>query len=170
MHFAVTATTRPPRPGEEHGRSYYFLSSADYEAMLDSGEMLAPAQVHGNWYGAPLEPIRRALAESKDVFLKIDVQGAIQVRRQLPQAAFIFLAPPSLVDLMRRLALRQTEDEAESRRRLQDAEFEMAQMPQYDYVVVNQFEDVEDAARTVACIITAERHRIQRQPIVMEKR
>jgi guanylate kinase len=168
VHFAVTATTRLPRPGEEHGKSYFFLTRSAFDAMLDRDELLAPAKVHGNWYGAPLEPIRQALVAGTDVFLKIDVQGAIQVRRRLPQAVFVFLAPPSLTDLVSRLVGRHTEDEANFERRLRDAEVEMAEMPRYDYVVVNRYEDVDDAVRSVACIITAERLRTHRQPIVLE--
>jgi guanylate kinase len=170
VHFAVTATTRSPRPGEAHGTSYFLVTRGEYDAMLDRGDLLAPARVHGNWYGAPLGPIHQALADARDVFLKIDVQGAIQVRRRLPQAVFIFLAPPSLGDLVKRLVGRQTEDEEDFLRRLRDAEAEMAQMPQYDYVVVNRYEDIGHAVRGVACIITAERLRTQRQPIMLDER
>ena len=133
--------------------------------MLDRSELLAPAEVHGNRYGAPLDPIRKAFGEGHDVLLKIDVQGAIQVRRRLPQAVFIFLAPPSIEDLIARLRQRHTESPEELTRRIEDARFEMAQMPQYDYMVVNYDHDLHGAVGEVSCIITAEKLRIQRQPI-----
>lgn len=165
VHFAITATTRPPRPGEVEGESYYFLSQDAYDSMLDRGELLAPAEVHGNWYGAPVGKLAEALIGGQDVFLKIDVQGALQVRRRYPQAVFVFLAPPSLEDLVARLTARRTEMKGELHRRLQDATFEMAQLPHYDYVVVNHEDDVESAVESVACILRAERLRTHRQPI-----
>jgi guanylate kinase len=165
LHYAVTATTRPPRPGETHGKSYYFLTRDEYDAMLDRGELLAPAKVHGNWYGAPLQPIREAFAQGKDVLLKIDVQGAIAVRRRIPQAVFLFLAPPSPEHLVERLGSRHTESKQELARRVRDASYELAQMPHYDYCVVNHEDDLEQAVANVACVISAERLRINRQPI-----
>jgi|SRR5947209_1970364 len=165
VHFAVTATTRPPRPGEIDGESYYFLSQDAFDRMLDRGELLAPADVHGYWYGAPVTYMAAALDHGQDVFLKIDVQGALQVRRRYPQAVFVFLAPPSLEELVARLTARRTEMKDDLDRRLQDAEFEMAQLPYYDYVVVNQDEDVDSAVESVACILRAERLRTHRQPI-----
>lgn len=169
LHYAITATTRPPRTGEVDGVSYYFLTRDHYDRLQDRGELLAPAQVHGHWYGAPLSPIRRMLDGGKDVLLKIDVQGAIAVRRVLPQAAFIFLAPPSIDDLVARLTARHTESSSDLQRRLADASFEMDQMPHYDYCVVNWDDDLAGSAANVACIITAERMRTHRQPIVLEK-
>lgn len=133
--------------------------------MLDRGELLAPARVHGNWYGAPLLPLRQAFRDGKDVLLKIDVQGAIAVRRRIPQAVFLFLAPPSPGHLVERLGSRQTETPPELERRLRDAAFEMAQMPHYDYCVVNQDHNLDEAVSNVACVISAERLRIMRQPI-----
>lgn len=165
LHYAVTATTRPPRPDETEGRSYFFLTKQQYDTMLDRGELLAPAQVHGNWYGAPLQPLRAAFEQGKDVLLKIDVQGAIAVRRRIPQAVFLFLAPPSPEQLVERLGSRQTESREELARRARDAAYEMAQMPHYDYCVVNHDQDLAGTVANVACVISAERLRIYRQPI-----
>lgn len=165
LHIAVTATTRAPRPGEKDGESYYFLSRSEYDAMLDRGELLAPAQVHGNWYGAPLQPLRAAFRRGEDVLLKIDVQGAIAVRRRLPQAVFLFLAPSSPHELVDRLGSRQTESEEELARRIRDAEFELAQLPHYDYCVINHEGDLDSTVGDVGCVISAERLRINRQPI-----
>jgi guanylate kinase len=165
LHYAVTATTRAPRPGETEGKSYYFLTKDQYDAMLDRGELLAPARVHGNWYGAPLQPVRAAFSQGKDVLLKIDVQGAIAVRRRIPQAVFLFLAPPSPEHLVERLGSRRTESRQELARRVRHAAYEMAQMPHYDYCVVNHDDDLEQTVANVACVISAERLRINRQPI-----
>ena len=165
LHYAVTATTRAPRPGEKHGESYYFLKRSEYEEMLDRGELLAPAQVHGNWYGAPLQPLRAAFARGEDVLLKIDVQGAIAVRRRFPQAVFLFLAPSAPHELVDRLGSRQTESEEDLDRRIRDAEFELAQLPHYDYCVINHEGDLDGTVGDVACVISAERLRINRQPI-----
>jgi len=165
IHYAVTATTRPPRPGEVDGKSYFFVSQREFDKLLDRGELLAPARVHGFWYCAPLAEVRRAFDRSDDVFLKIDVQGAMQVRRRIPQAVFIFVAPPSLDHLVARLKARHTEALSELDRRLEDARFEMAQMPRYDYVVVNRDDDTGAATQSVQCIIAAERLRTNRQPV-----
>jgi guanylate kinase len=123
--------------------------------------------VHGHWYGAPVDELRRAFHAGNDVLLKVDVQGAIQLRRRLPQAAYIFLAPPSEHDLICRLTARHTESGEDLARRIRDARFEMAQMPTYDYCVVNQDGDVRGAAEDVACIIRAEKLRVHRPPMTL---
>ncbi|HLJ66140.1 MAG TPA: guanylate kinase [Chloroflexota bacterium] len=170
LSIAVTQTTRSPRPGEIPGVSYFFVSRDEYNRMLDAGELLAPAEVHGNWYGAPLDEVRRGFAAGHDVLLKIDVQGAIQVRRRFPQAIFVFLAPPDADVLLQRLRARHTEAPDELDRRLADARFEMEQLPQYDYVVVNREDDLDYAVAGLECIITAERLRTQYQPIELGNR
>ncbi len=162
---AVTATTREPRVGEKDGTSYHFLTRADYNCMLDAGQLLAPAEVHGHWYGVPLDEILRPLEAGEDVIVKIDVQGAMDVRRRIPQAIFVFLAPPSLPELIRRLEDRHTESPQDLQRRIRDASFEMEQLPRYDYAVVNGSAGAEKAAESIACIIDAERLRTHRQPI-----
>jgi len=165
LHYAITTTTRPQRPGEVEGVSYYFVSKHEYDRLADHGELLAPANVHGHWYGAPLAPIRKALGEGQDVLLKIDVQGAMQVRRRLPQSACIFLTTPTFEDLVARLVERHTESKEDLERRIQDAHFEMAQMPQDDHCVINRRDDLTAAVTGISCIISAERLRIHRQPI-----
>jgi guanylate kinase len=170
LRFAVTATTRSPRAGEREGESYYFVTKDCYDEMIDSGDLLAPANVHGYWYGAPLGPIRDALAAGVDVLLKIDVQGAMQIKRALPQAVYIFLMTPTFDDLVARLTARHTEVHEELARRIKDASFEVAQQPQYDYCIVNQFEDLDRAVGDLESIVRAERLRIHRQPITLEVR
>jgi guanylate kinase len=168
MWFAVSATTRRPRRGESPGYSYFFICQSEFDEWNDRGELLAPANVHGNWYGVPLTQVREAFDRGQDVFLKIDVQGGTQIRRRLPQAVFIFLAPPSLDDLIERLQARHTESPDELDRRIADARTEMAQLPLYDYVVVNREGCLHDAVAGVTCIISAERLRTHRQPINLE--
>lgn len=168
LRYVVTATTRDPRQGEVPGESYFFVTQSDYDQMLADGELLAAARVHDHSYGAPLGELRKAFAAGQDVLLKIDVQGAVQVRRRLPQAIFIFLAPPSMNDLVERLRARHTESPQELERRLRDAKFEMEQRPHYDYVIVNRDDDLEEAVRNADCIITAERLRTHRQPINLD--
>lgn len=165
LALVVTATTRPPRPGEVPDTSYHFISREEYERRLQGGEFLAPAQVHGHWYGAPLASIRQALERGQDVLLKIDVQGALALRAQIPSAIFVFLAPPSFRDLVLRLRSRQTEGDGEVDTRLRDAQFELEQAAGYDYLVVNVRDDLECAVRDLQCIIQAERLRTHRLPV-----
>lgn len=169
VYYAVSMTTRAPRKGEEQGASYIFVDQQEFDSRLDHGALLAPALVHGNWYGVPVEEVEAALDRGKDVLLKIDVQGAIEVRRRLPQAVFIFLAPPSLEDLERRLITRHTESPDDFERRLTDAHSEMAKLPMYDYVVVNRAGALQCAAQDIACIITAERLRVYRQAVELQR-
>jgi guanylate kinase len=162
---AVTATTRAPRAGEKDGISYHFVSRAEYNRMLDEGRLLAPADVHGHWYGVPLDELLRPLQAGEDVIVKIDVQGAMDVRHRIPQAIFVFLAPPSLPELIRRLEERHTESPQDLQRRIRDASFEMEQLPRYDYAVVNGPQGAKQAAHSIGCIVDAERLRTHRQPI-----
>lgn len=165
LRVAVTATTRGPRLGEANGSSYHFVSRAEYNQMVDKGQLLAAAEVHGHRYGVPLEEIFQPLRAGNDVIVKLDVQGAMDVRHRIPQAVFIFLAPPSLSELVRRLKERHTESPEGLQRRIRDAAFEMEQLPRYDYAVINGAHGAERAANGIACIVGAERLRTHRQPI-----
>jgi guanylate kinase len=157
----VTATTRPRRQGEEHGVHYYFLAEAEYDALLHKGEFLEHAIVHNLYrYGIPLESIRQGLHRGQDVILAPDVQGASTVRWKLPNAITIFLRPPSLDELVPRLAARGTETPEERRIRLVTAEREMQRMSEYDYVIINHRDRLDQAVRDLKAIITAERLRV----------
>lgn len=158
--FSVSATTRPPRPGEEDGKNYYFISREEFERMVAAGEMLEWAEVYGNFYGTPRKAVVEWLEQGRDVLLEIDIQGARQVRRQFPRGVFIFLMPPSLAELERRIRERGTETEEAVRRRLASAAAEIAACREYDYVVVN--DRVEDAVAKIRAIITAEKCRVER--------
>ena len=159
-HFVITATTRAPRPGEQHGVDYIFLDEATFLEMRDGGQLLESAQYAGRWYGVPRSQVSEALKAGKDVFLKIEVQGAYTVRQLAPDALFIFLAPASFEELAGRLARRQTEDAGEAERRLEIAKQELDRMASYDYCVVNRDGLLHEAVADIEAIITAEKLRV----------
>jgi guanylate kinase len=157
-HYVVTCTTRAPRPGEIDGVSYQFLSPARFAELRAAGEFLEANEVHGNWYGTPRGQVRDALAAGHDVILKIDVQGAQVVKEKVPDALLIFLVPPSLEALFRRLRNRKTETADELELRQRNAAIELARQDDYDHVVVNETDQVERTAARIDEII-AEEHR-----------
>jgi guanylate kinase len=158
LHFAVTATTRPPRPNEKDGLDYHFLSLESFTRMREKGELLEWAQVYGRWYGVPKAEMKSALSRGQDVMVKVDVQGAATIRGLLPQAVSIFLVPPSLEELKKRLASRRTEGGASLELRLLTAQEEMKHLPFFDYVVIN--DDLERASAKLEAVITAESCRV----------
>ena len=151
LYLSVSVTTRRPRPAERDGLDYVFVSDGRFDEMIASGELLEWAQVFGHRSGTPAAPVEAALSAGRDAILEIDVQGAEQVRKAAPQALLVFLAPPSMEELERRLRTRGTEDEAKVARRLAKAEEEMGQQGWFDHVVVN--DDAERASTEVAAII-----------------
>ena len=156
----VSATTRAPRPGERDGVHYHFLDRAEFERRRDAGEFLEWATVHGtNLYGTPRWPVDEVLAEGRPALLEIDLQGARQVRESMPEALFVFLAPPSWDELVRRLVGRGTEDEAERARRLATARAEIAAQAEFDVTVVN--DDVRRAAEELVSLMRST-HRLKR--------
>lgn len=155
----VTTTTRPQRPGEIDGVHYHFIDTDAFMALRDVGGLLESAEVHGNWYGTPIGQVRGILAAGRDAILTIDPQGARIVRRLVPDALLIFVMPPSLEDLTRRLRSRGSESPADLDRRRRDAERWMAEADDYDHVVVNETGHPEDAADKIWEIIQAEARR-----------
>ncbi|MCS3842521.1 guanylate kinase [Microbacterium sp. AK031] len=148
IHLSISATTRPPRPGEIDGVHYFFVDDAEFDRMIAEDALLEHAVVHNrSRYGTPRAPIDKALSEGKTVLLEIDLQGARQVRAAEPSATLIFLLPPSWDELVHRLVGRGTEDEEERARRLRTAKIELAAQSEFDYRIVN--EDVATAAREV---------------------
>ena len=136
--LSVSATTRAPRPGELDGVHYRFVSDAEFDALVEQGQMLEWAVVHGRHrYGTPRGPVEAALAQGRPALLEIDLQGARQVRATMPDALFVFLAPPSWEELERRLVGRGTEGPEERERRLATARVELAAEPEFDVVIVN---------------------------------
>ena len=158
-HFAVTATTRPMREGEREGEPYHFVARSDFERMIANGELLEWAEVYGNLYGVPRAQVERALSEGRDVLVKVDVQGAKTIRGLAPDAVLVFLAPPSLDELARRLTSRGTEAEESLRRRLREAEAEMEAAELFDHVVVNRRDRLDAAVRQIEALTADERSR-----------
>lgn len=156
FHFVVTATDRIPRPGEEHGRDYFFYTTEQFEAMIADGELLEHARVYGQHKGIPKAHVRRALQSGADVVMRVDVQGAATVKRILPGAITIFLRCESEEELVARLRARRTESEEALRRRLSVARREMALIPEFDYVVINRHNQLDSTVEDIAAIIRAE--------------
>ena len=159
-HFAVTATTRPMRPGEVDGQDYIFMTRPDFLRMRERDELLESAQVFDRWYGTPRRQVRDPLISGQDVILEIDVQGAAAIRRIAPEALTIFIMPPSLDELRTRLLGRGADDAPEIQRRLQEASAELARIGEFDYRVVNRHGQLHAAVREVDAIIAAEKCRV----------
>lgn len=163
LKLSLSYTTRPPRPGEVNGREYHFVDETAFLAMLGRGEFLESAQVHGNRYGTSQATISGALAQGQDLLLEIDWQGAQQVRRLYPACIGIFILPPSVAELERRMRLRAQDSDAVIRRRLANAEEEISHAPEFDYVMINK--DFDEAKKDLQAIIRVERLRKARAAI-----
>ena len=151
--ISVSATTRPPRPGEIDGVHYHFVSDADFDQMIAERRLLEWAVVHGTHrYGTPRGPVDASLAAGRPSMLEIDLQGARQVRESMPEAVFVFLKPPSWNELVRRLVGRGTESAEERERRLGTARLELAAEPEFDVTVVNH--EVHDAAAELVALMS----------------
>ncbi|PCS00484.1 guanylate kinase [Lactococcus fujiensis] len=158
--YSVSMTTRKQRPGEVDGKDYYFRTREEFEELIRKGEMLEYAEYVGNYYGTPLTYVNQTLDEGKDIFLEIEVQGALQVKQKKPDAVFVFLTPPDLEELRERLVGRGTDSNEVIANRLAKAKEEIRLMSEYDYAVVN--DEVELAAERVRMIIDAEHFRVDR--------
>lgn len=155
MRFVVTTTTRSKREIESNGVHYDFVSRAKFEDMIEKKKLLEWAEVYGNYYGVPRERVERAFKEGYDVMVKVDVQGAMTIKKVMPQAVLIFLAPPSMEELEDRLRKRNTESSADLSRRITTAQEEMALAETFNYIVVNDV--IEDAVDEIMDIIAAEK-------------
>ena len=167
FHFVVTATDRPKRPDEVHGVDYFFVSTAEFEQMIEEDELLEWAVVYGNYKGIPKQQIRMALASGKDIVLRIDVQGSATVKKIVPDAVFIFLAASDMNELMHRLVARKTETGIDLERRKETAREEMRALPMFDYVVVNRDEALDEAVDQIICILRAEKARVRPRQVVL---
>jgi len=148
VQLSISATTRAPRPGEVDGVAYHFLSMEQFDEKIAAGQMLEYAVVHGtNKYGTLREPVETALAAGEQLILEIDIQGARQVKKAMPEANLIFIAPPSWDELVRRLTGRGTETPEEQQRRLETAREELAAQSEFDHVVIN--DEVAECARRI---------------------
>ena len=163
ISFIVTNTTRPQRPGEVDNVHYHFVSQQEFTRLIESNELLEHAGVYGHFYGVPKAPVRQALAAGKDVIIKVDVQGAMTIKKNLPGAVLIFLMPPSLDELAQRLRGRGTEAPKDLELRLATARSEIEKLPFFDYTVVSYSNRIEKAVDEIAAIITAEKLRVARR-------
>ena len=168
IRFSVSATTRAPRPGEEDGREYYFRSREDFEDMVKTGEMLEHAEVFGNFYGSPKAPVEAAMKAGRDTVFDIDWQGGQQIRNSSlgRDVVSIFVLPPSIAELDRRLRSRGQDSDAVIAGRMAKSRDEISHWAEYDYVIVNT--DIDNAFNQLTTILQAERLRRDRQPELAE--
>ena len=168
LRFSVSATTRAPRPGEVDGREYYFKSRTDFEAMVAAGEMLEHAEVFGNFYGSPKEPVEVAMTEGRDTLFDIDWQGGQQIRNSSlgRDVVSVFVLPPSIAELERRLRGRAQDSDEVIAGRMAKSQSEISHWAEYDYVIVNN--DIDMAFKDLLTILQAERMRRDRQPGMAE--
>ena len=160
FEYSVSMTTRAQRPGEVDGKDYFFRSREEFEELIRNGQMFEYAEYVGNYYGTPLTYVNETLDKGIDVFLEIEVQGALQVKKKVPDAVFIFLTPPDLNELQERLVGRGTDSEEVIAQRIERAREEIALMSEYDYAIVN--DEVPLAAERVKRVIEAEHFRVDR--------
>ncbi len=161
FHYVVTATVRPRRAREKNGVDYHFLSQRTFLQMLDEHRFLESANVYGNYYGIPKDEVSQALARGLDTIVKVDVQGAATIKKILPQAVFIFLAPPSLETLENRLKRRRSESSQDLAVRLARAEEEIKSLPIFDYVITSDHDKLDDVVSQIDAIVSAEKCRVK---------
>ena len=167
LEYITTVTTRPQRDNERDNIDYHFVSAEMFQKMIKSKQLLEWANVYGNMYGVPGQPVKQALDSGQDVMVKVDIQGAATIKKLLPQAVFIFLMPPSTEDLSQRLEQRNTETPFNLTLRLETAEGEIKQLPMFDYVVVNKQGEIDSAVSDIKAIITAEKCRVNPREVAL---
>ncbi|QPH53367.1 guanylate kinase [Pontivivens ytuae] len=169
ISFSISATTRPPRPGEEDGREYYFKDRAEFERMVVAGEMLEHAEVFGNLYGSPLGPVRDAMSAGRDVLFDVDWQGGQQIRNSEMgrEAISIFILPPSIEELEHRLRKRAQDAPDVIARRMGEARREMSHWAEYDYILIN--DDLDTCYDQLRSVLVAERLRRDRRPDIAQQ-
>ncbi len=161
FHYVVTATTRPKRAQERNGVDYYFLSRKEFQEMIDKHQFLEWANVYGNYYGVPKGEITSALSKGLDTIVKVDVQGAATIKQILPQAVFIFLIPPSVEELEKRLKKRSSESLKDLALRLEKAKGELKSMPLFDYVITSRPNKFDEVISRIDAIIAVEKCRVK---------
>lgn len=165
FYFVVTATTRERRPNEVEGVDYHFVSLEEFARMIEADELLEHAVVYNDYKGIPKKHVREALGSGKDVIMRIDVQGAATIRKLIPNAVTIFLTSESEEELVRRLEKRRTEDAGKLAMRIVTARRELRRVGEFDYVVVNRLDRLEDTVEQVRSIIAAEKCRVDWEPV-----
>jgi guanylate kinase len=160
LEYITTVTTRPQRAKERDNLDYHFVSRERFQDMISHNELLEWANVYGNQYGVPRQPVEQALNREQGIIVKVDIQGAATIKKILPQAILVFLMPPSMEELVTRLKQRHTESPFDLALRIKTAEEEIKQLPLFDYVVVNQRDKIDLAVSDIKAIITAEKCRV----------
>jgi guanylate kinase len=167
FEFVITATTRPPRPNEVHGRDYFFYSPAEFAQMIEKGELLEYALVYNDYKGIPKAQVRDALTSGNDVVMRLDVQGAETIRQLCPDALMIFLSPQDEDEMISRLQERKTETPDGLRVRVATAKQEMTHINSFDYVVINRELHLDETVDTIISIIIAEHHRVKQRLVTL---
>lgn len=167
LEYITTLTTRARRAKERDNLDYHFVSSDKFQEMIKNNELLEWANVYSNWYGVPRQPVKTALEMGRDTIVKVDTQGAATIKRLLPQAVFVFLMPPSVVELSERLTQRRTESPFDLALRIKTAREEIEQLSLFDYVIVNRRGEIDRAVAQIEAIITAEKCRAKPRELVL---
>ncbi len=167
LEYIITVTTRPRRAKERSDVDYHFTSIEKFQEMINNEELLEWANVYGNRYGVPKQPVKQALDKGQDVIVKVDIQGAATIKKNLPQAVFIFLLPPSMEELTTRLKQRNTESPYDLATRIETAQEEIKQLSLFDYAVVNKQGKIDQAVSEIKAIITAEKCRVSPKEIAL---
>ena len=167
LEYITTVTTRPQRAEERDAVDYHFVSTERFQEMISRNELLEWANVYGNWYGVPRQPVKQALDKGQDTIVKIDVQGAATIKKILPQAVFIFLTPPSIEELITRLNQRRTEVPLDLALRIKTTDEEIKQLPLFDYIVINRQDKLDLAVLDIKAIITAEKCRVTPREVAL---
>lgn len=167
FYFVVTATDRPPRPNEVEGEDYFFVSTEEFERMIEENELIEHAVVYGQYKGVPKKQVREAMASGKDVVMRLDVQGAATIREIAPEAVLIFLTASSEAELKERLRARGDDSPQQVERRLATAREEMKRLPEFDYIVLNRKGELDHAADDVLAIIRAEHCRVDQREVTL---
>ena len=167
LWYITTVTTRVKRATEKDNVDYHFVSAERFQEMVECKELLEWANVYGNWYGVPKQPVKQALDEGQDVIVKVDIQGVATIKKNLPQAVFIFLMPQSMEQLALRLNQRRTESYFDLTLRLKTAGEEIKQMSLFHYIVVNKQNQIDQAVSSIKAIINAEKCRVTPREITL---
>jgi guanylate kinase len=167
LEYVTTMTTRSRRAQERANIDYHFVSADKFQKMIDNDELLEWANVYGNWYGVPKQPLKDALERGQDTIVKVDTQGAATIKKIVPEAVFIFLIPPSNEELVMRLTRRRTESPFDLALRIRTAEEEIKQLDLFDYVILNRRDDIDSATEQIQAIITAEKCRVKPRNITL---
>ena len=167
LEYITTVTTRSQRAKERANIDYHFVSTEQFQEMIAHNELLEWANVYGNWYGVPKQPVKQALEKGQDTIIKVDIQGAATIKKTLSQAVFIFLMPPSIEELITRLKQRHTEASFDLALRIKTAKEEINRLPLFDYMVINKQDEIDQAVQEIKAIIAAEKCRVPPREIAL---